>query len=188
MNARERFLAIMNFEEVDRNFLWEFGYWVGTVRRWYEEGLPLVKGLPEGLADGTGLFAECAGVPLHRYTAHDVHDYFKLDPYLVRVPLNIGAFPEFEQKIIEDHGDWYIWQTEDGCLRKELKNRTSLPTIVGGPVKTRDDWERFKAERLRPTLEGRLPDNWPQLVEAYKTRTTPWGWARPTASSALPAT
>ncbi|MEE8318381.1 MAG: uroporphyrinogen decarboxylase family protein [Dehalococcoidales bacterium] len=175
MNARERFQAIVNFKEADRNFLWEFGYWTSTVRRWYGEGLPLVKGLSEGLADGTGLFAESAGVPLHRETAHDVHDYFKFDPYLERVPLNIGAFPEFEQKVIEDHGAWYIWQTEDGCLRKELKNRTSLPTIVGGPVKTRDDWERFKAERLQPVLEGRLPDNWPQLVEAYKKRDYPLG-------------
>ena len=29
MNARERFPAIMNFEEPDRNFVWEFGYWGG---------------------------------------------------------------------------------------------------------------------------------------------------------------
>lgn len=40
MNARERFLAVMNFEPVDRVPLWEFGYWAGAVRRWYTEGLP----------------------------------------------------------------------------------------------------------------------------------------------------
>jgi uroporphyrinogen decarboxylase len=175
MNTRERFLALMNFEEVDRNFMWEFGYWAGTVRRWYTEGLPCVHGLSEDIADGTGLFTETAGVPLHRYSAYDVHDYFKFDPYMGRVPLSIGAYPEFESKVIEDHGDWYIWQTEDGCLRKELKNRTSLPNIVGGPVKNREDWERFKAERLKPTLEGRLPDNWAQLVQEYKNRDYPLG-------------
>ncbi|HEY82600.1 MAG TPA: hypothetical protein G4O01_04840 [Dehalococcoidia bacterium] len=175
MNTRERFLALMNFEEVDRNFIWEFGYWAGTVRRWYQEGLPRVKGLPEDIPDGTGLFAECAGVPRNRETAPDVHDYFQMDPYLVRVPLNIGAYPPFEVKVIEDHGDWYIWQEWDGSLRKELPNRTTLPTIIGGPVKDREDWERYKAERLRPSLEGRLPDNWPQLVAEYKTRDYPLG-------------
>jgi len=175
MNARERFLALMNFQEVDRNFIWEFGYWGGTVRRWYQEGLPLMKGLTEKVHDGSGTFAESAGVPLNRYTPYDVHDYFNMDPYLVRIPLNIGAYPAFEEKILEDHGDWYIWQDWDGCIRKDLKGRKTLPTIVGGPVKTREDWERHKAEKLRPILEGRLPDNWRQLVAEYKTRDYPVG-------------
>ena len=39
MNARERFLAVMNFEEVDRTLLWEFAYWGETLDRWYREGL-----------------------------------------------------------------------------------------------------------------------------------------------------
>jgi uroporphyrinogen decarboxylase len=175
MNTRERFLALMNFEEVDRNFVWEFGYWAGTVRRWYQEGLPKVKGLADEIPDGTGLFAECAGVPRNRDTAPDVHDYFRMDPYLERVPLNIGACPAFEAKTIEDHGDWFIWQEWDGSMRKEIKNRTSLPTIIGGPVTDRESWERYKAERLRPSLEGRLPDNWPQLVAEYKGRDYPLG-------------
>jgi len=114
-------------------------------------------------------------VPLNRDTSLDIHEHFKMDPYLVRVPLATGAWPPYEAKVIEDHGDWYIWQEWDGCLRKELKNRTSLPTIIGGPVKDRESWERYKAERLRPSLEGRLPDNWSQLVEEYKTRDYPIG-------------
>ena len=175
MNTRERFLATMNFEEPDRHLVWEFGYWGGTVRRWYKEGLPEVHGLRADIDGGTGLFNESAGVPLNRDTSLDIHEHFKMDPYLVRVPLATGAWPPYEAKVIEDHGDWYIWQEWDGCLRKELKNRTSLPTIVGGPVKDRESWERYKAERLRPSLEGRLPDNWSQLVEEYKTRDYPIG-------------
>jgi len=42
LNARERFLAIMNFEPVDRPLYWEFCYWAPTVRRWYNEGLEKV--------------------------------------------------------------------------------------------------------------------------------------------------
>ncbi len=175
MNTRERYLALMNFQETDRSFIWEFGYWAATVRRWYQEGLPMVKGVPEEVADGTGLWGETIGIPLYRRPADDVHNYFGMDPYLVRIPLHIGAYPHYEEKTIEDHGDWYIWQDLDGCLRQDFKSRSSLPNILSGPVKTRADWERYKAERLRPALDGRLPGNWPQLVAEYKKRDYPLG-------------
>ncbi len=96
MNTRERYLALMTFEEVDRTLLWEFGYWAGTIRRWYREGLPKVKGIPEELGDGVGVSGESVGVRLGRYPADDVHDFFQTDPYLARMLLNIGAYPPFE--------------------------------------------------------------------------------------------
>ena len=40
MNSRERFLEVMNFNPDVRAIKWEFGYWGGTIKRWYEEGLP----------------------------------------------------------------------------------------------------------------------------------------------------
>ena len=52
MNARERYLSIMNFERPDRLMKWEFGYWTDTLRRWYAEGLPEQAGLPGPLAWG----------------------------------------------------------------------------------------------------------------------------------------
>ncbi len=39
MNARERFLACMRCEPLDRALNWEMGYWAGTLERWYAEGL-----------------------------------------------------------------------------------------------------------------------------------------------------
>ncbi|MFC1993420.1 uroporphyrinogen decarboxylase family protein [Chloroflexota bacterium] len=173
MNARERYLAVMNFEEVDRTLLWEFAYWASAVRRWYKEGLPKVKGIPEDVPDGWSMFAECGGTPIGRPTDEDVHNYFGMDPAIVRVPLKIGAYPPYEEKIIEDHGDWYIWQDGEGCLRRDRKDKGSVPAYIGWPVKNRQDWERYKEERLQPSLEGRLPGNWPQLVEEYKNRDYP---------------
>jgi len=52
MGTRARFLAVMNFEPVDRTLLWEDGYWLGAVRRWYREGLPKRRGVPEDTEDG----------------------------------------------------------------------------------------------------------------------------------------
>jgi len=172
LNTCERYLSVMTFKEC-ASLKWEFGYWAGALRRWYGEGLPRNIGIPDHLPTGNGVFAECAGAIIGRYTDHDVHNYFDLDPHLVRVPLEMGAYPPFEEKIIEDHGDWCIWQDPMGCLRKDFKNRSSLPSFVRGPVRTREDWERYKAERLQPTLTGRLPDNWSRLVKDYKKRDYP---------------
>ncbi len=174
MNTRERFLSIMTFQEPG-SLKWEFGYWAGTLRRWYKEGLPKKRGIPDHLADGTGVLAESAGASLGRYTDYDAHEYFHLDPHFVRVPLAMGAVPPFEEKIIEDHGTWSIWQDPEGCLRKDFKNRAGVPMFIRGPVQTREDWERYKAERLQPTLKGRLPENWPQLVKEYRQRDYPIG-------------
>ena len=40
MNTRERFLATMRAEPGVAPPKWEFGYWGGTLNRWYREGLP----------------------------------------------------------------------------------------------------------------------------------------------------
>ena len=58
MNVRERFLAVMGFEEGVRSLLWEFGYWAGTIRRWYGEGLPRKAGVPEHLETGRGSWGD----------------------------------------------------------------------------------------------------------------------------------
>jgi uroporphyrinogen decarboxylase len=172
MNARERYLALMNFEEIDRTFLWEFGYWDETIRRWYNEGLPMVKGIPEHPVGG-GIYGECAGVPLEMTADEDVHNYFHFDPAIVRVPLHIGAYPRFERKVLEDHGEWFLRQTAEGAVVKSLKKGGPAFSYVSFPVNNREDWERYKTERLQPNLEGRLPNNWAQLVEEYKNRDYP---------------
>ena len=42
MNARQRFIAALRFEPVDRPFRWEtLGMWPETLDRWYAEGLDL---------------------------------------------------------------------------------------------------------------------------------------------------
>jgi len=44
-SSREKFLETMHFGKSIPP-LWEFGYWAGTVRRWYKEGLPEIDGIP----------------------------------------------------------------------------------------------------------------------------------------------
>ncbi len=173
MNSRERFLACMNFELVDRAPLWEFGYWAGTVRRWYAEGLPYEYGIPDWLAPGQGVRGSGAAWDNIRPRGLDVEKALGLDAGMRRIPLNIYVAPTFQVEVLEDHGDWILWRDDDGIIKRDMKDKATLPAFVRAPVQSREDWEQIKAERLRPTLEGRLPDDWPQFLSDVADRDYP---------------
>lgn len=173
MNSRERFLACMNFEPVDRVPLWEFGYWGGTIRRWYGEGLPQKHGIPDWVASGQGVRGSGAAWDHTRGRDLDVQEFLGLDAGMRRIPLNIYFAPLFDIEMLEDHGDWFLWRDEDGIFKRDMKDKATLPHFVRGPVQKRDDWEQLKAERLQPTLVGRLPDDWPRILEELKGRDYP---------------
>jgi uroporphyrinogen decarboxylase len=161
MNTRERFLAVMDFGPVDRALLWESPCWAGTLRRWYGEGLPRRTGCPDELADGQTAPSE------------DMRRFFQLDPPLQMVPLEVYIYPPFEEKILEDHGDWVLKVDKWGVTLRQAVNGKSLPDFVSGPVSTREDWEQLKAERLRPTLRDRLGENWPTIRDKLRRRDYP---------------
>ena len=122
MNARERFLAVMKFEPVDRIPLWEDGYWAGTLRRWYREGLPERRGLPKDVGDGRA--AAGGSIPWDAISddipmAYDVNEYHGLDESLQRIPLNNYFYPPFAEELLEDHGDWILWRDRKGVIRRD---------------------------------------------------------------------
>ena len=55
MTAKDKFIAVFNFEKNIPPPRYEFGYWVGTARRWYDEGLETNKGISNDLKDGDSL-------------------------------------------------------------------------------------------------------------------------------------
>jgi len=166
----------MAFEPVDHPPIWEYGYWAPTLRRWYKEGLPCRVGLPEHpdlvVANGEACPWDPSQLP---YTARDedVHQELDLDPGIRRIPLNTFAYPAFEMHTLEEHGDEIVWQDGKGVIRRDKKDRSSMSVIMTGPVQTREDWERYKDERLQPNLEGRLPADWPQQCEQLRQRDFP---------------
>ena len=61
MNSREKFLSVMRMEDADYASVEipkvEFGYWAGTIRRWFREGLPCVEPVPAKISDGIAIMA-----------------------------------------------------------------------------------------------------------------------------------
>ena len=173
MNSRERFLAIMAFEPIDRPLHWETGYWAKTLRQWYQQGLPRQHGIPDSVPEGDTVRGELLGPVPGEAIDLDVHRFLNFDAGLVRIPVNNFLWPEFDACVLEDHGDWTVSRDKWGIVSRASKAGTSLPLFLRGPVESRADLERLAAERLRPDLEGRLPDDWSTFLEQARERDFP---------------
>ncbi len=166
----------MAFQKADRGLLWEMGYWVESLERWYGEGLDSRRGLHKDFTAGEGVRGE--SVP-HDVTSTtkardaDVHEQLGLDAALVSLPINSGPQPPFPVVVVEETDDYRVVQDEYGA-RKMLNKRTpSVPRYLAFPVSCRDDFERLKAERFPRDLAGRVPSDWPARVAGYGQRDYP---------------
>lgn len=176
MNLRERFNAVMDFKPVDRTILWEWGYWGGTIERWYAEGLPRVHGLREPVTYGgtvAGPGAAWGSGVLNVQQAYDVSEACQLDPPRQTIPLENFIYPPFEERILEEDNERQVVVDSMGVTLRKRKDDASLPEYLAWPVSNRDDWERLKAERFQVRIQERLPANWAELVEQYRQRDYP---------------
>ena len=181
MNARERFLSVMNFEPCDRTMFWEFGYWKDTVRRWYEEGLPKTdkENLPKrskrmdfsvvSMELNNSVCGEAISwareVDASAPRDTDIHNYFGFDKGMMNIFINSFLFPPFETKILKDEGDNVVIIDGWGITQRARKDGNSTPQYLGWPVQNRNDWERLKEEKFQVDIEKRLPENWLQLMK-----------------------
>lgn len=155
MTLRERFLATMRFEEVDRPWRFEtLGFWDETIERWYGEGLPR-----------------------YVFSAEAAIAYFGIDFY---VPILIGAhedpgfFPHFVPKTLERTDKYEIVRDFSGKTFKKFRDgSSSIPLHVDSPVKNMRDFRRLRW-RLNPDFPGRC-DNplWDSAVLAAKALRAP---------------
>jgi len=176
MNTRERFLSIMDFKYCDRTLLWEWGYWGGTIQRWYNEGLPLRRGLRKSAEYGetvAGPGAAWRSGVLNIQEAEDVSIVFDFDKGRETIALQNFFYPPYEKKILNEDKEYITYVDEMGVTMRERKDRASKPQFLNWPVKNRDDWERIKAERFQIRIKDRLPPNWHQLIHKYKNRDYP---------------
>lgn len=126
MTARERFLAHMSFEPVDRPPLREWGPWTQTRRRWAAEGMP---------ESGPPQFAEC-------------------DAW-ADLGIDFGPWPRYDESVVSQDEDSFTHYTYKGVLVRERHERElSMPAFLDYPVKSRGDWEQYR-ERYDPASPER---------------------------------
>ncbi|MFP4381665.1 MAG: uroporphyrinogen decarboxylase family protein [Candidatus Sumerlaeia bacterium] len=149
MNDRQRFLNTMQFLPTDR-FPWRpQGFWNHTIARWRREGMP-------------------ADISPQDYFGFEKWEY---------LPVNVDMIPKFDEKLVEDHGDYWIIVDEHGITKQALKegeSEMSMPEWLDFPVKTIDDFREMK-KRYNPDDPTRYPADWDARVATWKDRETVLG-------------
>ena len=137
MTTRERFNKTLHWQKTDRAPNMDFGYWEETITKWHEQGLPS-----------------------HVKTNIDVENYLGLEgaEKIPTLPLHNGLFPRFEYKILEEKQDCRIIQSEEGLICEIPRSGESIPKYLKYGIENRDDWERYKAERLDYKRADRIGD------------------------------
>ena len=133
MTSRDRFLAMLSGEPVDRPFLWESGMWGTAVQRWRTEGLP-----PEA----------------------DPYEYLGLER-IGCVTLSYEPDPPFSEHILEQNEEWVLVETEAGELFRRYLKPACLRDVGGietayirFALRDRPSWQLMQ-ERLDPASRAR---------------------------------
>jgi len=146
MNPRERFLHVMDYQPADRAPFRPVGAWPETNERWRREGM------------------DAPGAPT-----------FKTDPEI----WSGGWFfptPPFERRVVEETDTTILYVNHEGILMRELRSNpwSSMPQFVRFPVETRDDFRRFRDERLQPDLAARIGADWQAQLAQINRREEPF--------------
>lgn len=157
MNARERFINSLLFEDIDRPFRWEAHFfWSQTISRWHAEGLP-------GSIDSS-----------------NINTFFDMDP-IGWIPVSGGwagnpYCPMFEEQVLACEGENVIRIEHDGITKKRRADSFdgTAPQLLKFPVKCLRDFEGIQC-RLDSESPERLPGNWSDLLVEYAHREYPLG-------------
>lgn len=128
MNYRNLFQEIMSYGQFDRMPVIHWTGWDETHERWYGEGYP----------------KDC-----------NAHDYFDAIPQMRSIGANLGLFPLFEERILEETEEYRIFSDSSGVICKDWKKQSCIPHFIDFTLKEAKDWPLFK-ERLQPD-PARIP-------------------------------
>ncbi len=144
MNDRERFIAVMEYQSVDRVPLWDFGVWPETIERWKGERY------------------DPANPPVFTDRRDWQSGWFFPNP-----PFERTTVEEDDRTVL------YV-NHEGILMRERKDNpMSSMPQFVKFPVETREEFRRFWKERMQPNLSKRLGENWRERLGAYRNRDYP---------------
>ena len=102
---------------------------------------------------------ECNGIDWREpYYDVDVNRALGFDEHMYRIPSNNLFNPPFEEKILEDHEEWFKVRDIDAQI-VEISKINGSRRHLESPVKRRADYERLREGRLQPNLDGRLPES-----------------------------
>lgn len=171
MNSREKFHAVMGFEENKPILKAEFAYWAGTVRRWLKEGLPKISDIPVDMLDSQSLrAAKPISSAYKEGSDKNVMEYFNLDSFLEKFPFDIS--PMMEREIISEDNQYRIYRDNYGITKKIAKKTPGIPMVLEYPVKDKESFYDY-ISMYDEDFDKRLPDDFENLADRLKDRGFP---------------
>jgi len=138
MNDRERFIATVLGEPVDRPPYWlNWGPWATTWERWEREGKPV--------------------------EVTDHRSFMDPDRVPTPLPMNTGPCPRIERTVLAEDDESVTFIDSWGIKRRDLKGMEAMSEFLEFPVKDRGDWEAYKARYLNPDDPRRLEGDWREV-------------------------
>lgn len=150
MTHLERFLAVMEYQPVDRVPNWELGAWPQTRDRWEQEGLDKNA---------------------WHWNWFPGEEALGMDPREF-IYFNNNYIPAFDVETLEEDERIIIFRDEIGRVRKALKEgtshggRMSMDTYISFPVTNMEEWQAIKPrlqispERFEPYWQVLRVDGW----------------------------
>lgn len=117
MTSKERIARMYAHQEADRIPIYD-SPWVGTIRRWRQEGMP-------------------ANV--------DWRDFFGLDKVEM---ISVDISPQYPRQVLSEDERSYICTSEWGVTMRHFKQEDSTPEFLDYKVTTPETWEECKARML----------------------------------------
>jgi len=143
LNDRERFVATMHYQPVDRGIIQDFSYWDETVDVWR------LYGLPQGV------------------DRSNAEEFFGFDRLWDGISAAVMLCPRFEREVLNDDGQCVTYRENDGTIQRRFKYGATIPQHVAHTLTDRDSWERHYKWRLDPSNPDRLGGDLKQrLAEA----------------------
>ena len=172
MNSREKFNAVMNFDDNVPNLKAEFGYWAGTLRAWFDQGLPKSQEIPENILGGELIRGASPLYPeSNEVVDHNIIPHLKLDSYLAKFPFDIS--PGIKIKVLQEDKKQRIYTDEYGITNKVSKEVAGIPLVLDYPVKDSKGFNEYKNNYDTVDHKNRLPENWDYLVRYLRSRDFP---------------
>lgn len=88
------------------------------------------------------------------------------DPDFAVPAVMLGLEPAFAPETLRDDGEHVVYRDAKGVVARGRKDGMCMPEFLDYPVKSREDWERLKAERLKVGDPARVAVDWVAFRDA----------------------
>ena len=103
----------------------------------------------------------------------DLWQYFGFERTFTAPSIRSGIFPEFPYEVLAESEEYITARDSRGIVMRNRRDGGSMPEFLDYPVKSPEDWDRLKRERLNPATPGRCQLDW----DEFRARTRQTGEA-----------